>query len=275
MALSKNDSYVLSGSGGKVSLFNMLTFKVMTTFMPSPPAATYLAFHPQDSNIVAVGMEDSTVQIYNVRLDEVKAVLRGHSERITGLAFSSELSVLVSSAADAKMCMWGAKTFEKRGKLVLSAVGDGANPDTGDVSVQFHNDERRLLSIHHSQLAVYDAATNTRLWAWSPRDERAGKLCEEDVEITSATLSCTSNHVYAAFKSGAVAIFDSSSLRPICRLAPAVVDPRGLGVHVVVVAAQPKPTSASQLALGLSNGALLVVEPLSGPAGDWRGTGKK
>ena len=27
-ALSKNDSYVLSASGGKISLFNMMTFKV-------------------------------------------------------------------------------------------------------------------------------------------------------------------------------------------------------------------------------------------------------
>jgi hypothetical protein len=29
IALSKNDSYVMSASGGKVSLFNMITFKVM------------------------------------------------------------------------------------------------------------------------------------------------------------------------------------------------------------------------------------------------------
>lgn len=28
IALSKNDSYVMSASGGKVSLFNMITFKV-------------------------------------------------------------------------------------------------------------------------------------------------------------------------------------------------------------------------------------------------------
>ena len=45
--------------------------QVMTTFMPPPPAATYLAFHPQDNNIIAIGMEDSTIQIYNVRVDEV------------------------------------------------------------------------------------------------------------------------------------------------------------------------------------------------------------
>jgi hypothetical protein len=43
----------------------------MTTFMPAPPAATFLAFHPQDNNIIAIGMDDSTIQIYNVRIDEV------------------------------------------------------------------------------------------------------------------------------------------------------------------------------------------------------------
>lgn len=45
--------------------------QVMTTFMPPPPAATFLAFHPQDNNIIAIGMEDSSIQIYNVRIDEV------------------------------------------------------------------------------------------------------------------------------------------------------------------------------------------------------------
>ncbi|CDP21735.1 unnamed protein product [Coffea canephora] len=64
IALSRNDSYVMSASGGKVSLFNMMTLKVMTTFMPPPLAVTYLAFHPQDNNIIAIGMEDSTIQIW-------------------------------------------------------------------------------------------------------------------------------------------------------------------------------------------------------------------
>ena len=45
--------------------------QVMTTFMAPPPAATFLAFHPQDNNIIAIGMEDSTIQIYNVRIDDV------------------------------------------------------------------------------------------------------------------------------------------------------------------------------------------------------------
>ena len=32
-ALSKNDSYVMSASGGKISLFNMMTFKVSSLFL--------------------------------------------------------------------------------------------------------------------------------------------------------------------------------------------------------------------------------------------------
>lgn len=48
-----------------------LKLQTMTTFMSPPPAATFLAFHPQDNNIIAIGMDDSTIQIYNVRVDEV------------------------------------------------------------------------------------------------------------------------------------------------------------------------------------------------------------
>jgi hypothetical protein len=34
IALSKNDSYVMSACGGKVSLFNMMTFKVCVCVCP-------------------------------------------------------------------------------------------------------------------------------------------------------------------------------------------------------------------------------------------------
>jgi WD40 repeat protein len=71
IALSKNESYIISASGGKVSLFNAKTFKIMTTFMAPPPASTFLAFYPQDNNIIAIGMEDTSIQIYDVRTDEV------------------------------------------------------------------------------------------------------------------------------------------------------------------------------------------------------------
>ena len=43
----------------------------MTTFMAPPPAATFLAFYPLDNNIIAIGREDSSIQIYNFHRDKV------------------------------------------------------------------------------------------------------------------------------------------------------------------------------------------------------------
>lgn len=45
--------------------------QTMATIMSTPPVATCIAFDPKDNNVIAIGMEDATVQIYHVRLDEV------------------------------------------------------------------------------------------------------------------------------------------------------------------------------------------------------------
>ncbi|RZC63381.1 hypothetical protein C5167_025140 [Papaver somniferum] len=42
ISFSKNDTYVMSATGGKISLFNMMTYKVTTIFVPPPPASTYI-----------------------------------------------------------------------------------------------------------------------------------------------------------------------------------------------------------------------------------------
>ena len=109
----------------------------MTTFMSPPPAATSVAFHPNDNNIVAIGFDDYSIHIYNIRIDEVvawtktymiqptwnvfmkfkivplkifyvifgqvKSKLKGHQNRVTGLTFSNVLNVLVSSGADVQV----------------------------------------------------------------------------------------------------------------------------------------------------------------------------
>ena len=44
IALSKNDSYVMSACGGKVSLFNMMTFKVCLNITFFATSSSILAF---------------------------------------------------------------------------------------------------------------------------------------------------------------------------------------------------------------------------------------
>ncbi|GJN12369.1 hypothetical protein PR202_ga30641 [Eleusine coracana subsp. coracana] len=131
MALSKNESCVLPASGGKVSVFNTTTFKIIVTFMEPPPAVTFIVFHPQ-CKFIALGMEDSTIQIFDVRIRQVTNKLQGHHKKITGLSFSQLKNVLVSSGADAE---WppgnelrsriSSAVFSCDGLLVYAAFCDG------------------------------------------------------------------------------------------------------------------------------------------------------
>ena len=57
--------------------------------------------------------------------------------------------------------MWGTDGWEKR-KFRFVQVQPG-RPGMGDTRVQFHNDQIRLLVVHESQLAVYDASKLERI----------------------------------------------------------------------------------------------------------------
>lgn len=43
--------------------------------MPPPVAATCIAFYPHDNNIIAIGMDDSAILIYNARTDQVSYLI--------------------------------------------------------------------------------------------------------------------------------------------------------------------------------------------------------
>ncbi|GAV60959.1 WD40 domain-containing protein [Cephalotus follicularis] len=260
-ALSKNDSYVMSASGGKISLFNMMTFKTMATFMPPPPAATFLAFHPQDNNIIAIGMDDSTIQIYNVRVDEVKSKLKGHSKRITGLAFSHVLNVLVSTGADAQLCVWNSDGWEKQKSRFLQVPAGRTPTVQSDTRVQFHQDQVHFLVVHETQLAIYETTKLECVKQWVQRESSA--------PITHATFSCDSQLVYASFLDATVCVFTAANLRLRCRINPSVYLHSGVSssnVHPLVIAAHPQ--EPNQFALGLSDGGVHFFEPLESE-GKW------
>ncbi|KAL3835512.1 hypothetical protein ACJIZ3_010248 [Penstemon smallii] len=254
-ALSKNDSYVMSASGGKISLFNMMTFKTMTTFMPPPPAATFLAFHPQDNNIIAIGMDDSSIQIYNVRVDEVKSKLKGHSKRITGLAFSHVLNSLVSSGADAQLCVWNSDGWEKQKSRFLQLPSGISPGQQSETRVQFHQDQIHFLVVHETQLAIYETTKLECVKQWVPRETAA--------PISHATFSCDSQLVYASFLDATVRIFTATHLHLRCLIKPSAYLPSNVSnsnVHPLVIAAHPQ--ESNQFALGLSDGSVHVIEPL-------------
>ncbi|OEL28088.1 Protein TPR1 [Dichanthelium oligosanthes] len=209
IALSKNDSYVMSACGGKV-----------------------------------------------------KTRLKGHQKRITGLAFSTNLGVLVSSGADAQLCVWANDTWEKK-RTVSIQMPAGKTP-SGDTRVQFSSDQSHLLVVHETQLAIYDASKMERIYQWIPQDTLSAP-------ISHASYSCNSQLVFAAFTDGNIGVFDAENLRLRCRIAPSVyMSSTAINsnppVHPLVVAAHPN--EPNQFAVGLSDGSVKVLEPLESE-GKW------
>ncbi|KAL4386733.1 hypothetical protein GQ457_09G024050 [Hibiscus cannabinus] len=255
IALSKNDSCVISACGGKVSLFDMPTFKVLTTFMSPPPASTFLAFHPRDNNITAIGMEDSVIHIYNVNGNEVKTKLKGHKKCITSLAFSTSHNILVSSDADAQIFFWNTDNWEKIKSFGLQKKPAG-KALRGATRVQFHSDEVRLLIWHETVLAVFDVNKMGLIRQWIPQEVLSAP-------ISSAAYSCNSQLVYATFTDGNIGVFDADSLKIRCRIAPSAYIAPVLSntqtIHPLVVTTHPQ--EANQLAVGLTDGSIKVIEP--------------
>ncbi|KAI3690216.1 hypothetical protein L2E82_48192 [Cichorium intybus] len=204
IALTKNNSYLISASSGKISLFNMMTFKVLTTFMPPPPLGS-----PSSGQ-----QYHSTIGIYNIRLGEVRVELKGHQKQITGLAFSEDLYALFSSGADAqasggsykrlKLCMWDIISWKKVKSRSIESPPGHPSSLVGETKVQFHNIKCGLLVVHESQISIYDSLLEcSRLW--SPRESLSAA-------ISSATYSCDGLLIFTGFVDGAVGVFDADTL---------------------------------------------------------------
>ncbi|TVU38612.1 hypothetical protein EJB05_11996, partial [Eragrostis curvula] len=256
-AISRNDGYTISASGGKVKLFDMKTFKTMSAFIEPPPAATFLAFHPEDNNIIIIGMDDSSIQIYNFRTDKIISKLMGHQKKITGVAFSLFMDLLVSSGADAQLCAWNIERWEKTKTTYIRPPSNCSGALVGDTMVHFDYDGKHLLVVNESQLAIYDGKLEC-LRSWAPRDALSAP-------ISSAVYSSDGLLVYAGFYNGAIGIFEAESLRLQSRIAssayiPASISGGGGSVYPMVVAAHP--FKAYQFAVGMSDGAVYVLEPL-------------
>ncbi|KAG4931312.1 hypothetical protein JHK82_048415 [Glycine max] len=252
-----SNGYIISTSGGMVSLFNTVTFKTLTTIMSPPPMVTSLAYYPKDNNIFGIGFDDSTILIYHVRQAEVLFKLEGHSTRVTAIAFSYSSNILVSGDANAQIILWNTDGWKKLKDKQLQIQGNQVS--VCETQIQFHPDQINFLVVHRSHLAIYEATELKCVNQWLP---------EVPILISQATFSSDGHTVYSIFGDGAVAIFDASNFEIRCRVYRSCYLPTisRWGVYPISVAAHPQ--KPAQFAVGLSDGSVYVFEPQM-PGGDW------
>ncbi|KAL3499951.1 hypothetical protein ACH5RR_039044 [Cinchona calisaya] len=261
LALSMTD-FVISALGETISLFNLSNFKKLATIMIDPPhAATCLAFYPADYNLIAIGLEEGTIWFYDVHANEVKWECRGHKNRVTGLAFSTFLNVMVSSGANAQVRVWVMEEdcFKlQTNKFLKISPGDAPNP-LADTHLQMHPNQTDVLFVHERLIAVYEASRLHLNCEWVPE--------EPSTSVTDAKYSGDGRLIYASFLDGSISVFTASALKLMCRINSTAYFPsrRSSGpVHPVVIAAHP--SESNQFAVGLNNGSVYVFEPLQSEA---------
>lgn len=247
------DHHLLSASGGRISRYNLKTFETEETFAVPPHVATYFISLSQD--VFAIAFDDSRILIYCTCTKKVKAELQGHL-KTTCLAFSQNLNVLVSSGDDAQLCVWDADGWKKLASKTLCSLHSVQVLDPPVVNyIEFHKDQIHLLTVNERQIDVYEAPMLNHFMQSAPP--------ESDLPITYATYSCDGESIFASFKSGCVKILSSETLDVRCRITlTAYAQPNpSLEVYPTVVAAHPlKP---NQIALGLTDGRVVLLEPLA------------
>lgn len=232
----------------------------MTTIKELPPAATVLAFHPQNVNIIAMGMDDSSIQIYDIMFDWIYSKLEGHHKRVTGLAFSNALNILVSSGADAQLCVWRTDKWEKQSSKFLQMPNGRVLSPLAQTCVQFHQDQIHLLAVNETQLAIFEAPKLENLEQWVPR--------ESSGSVTDAAYSCDGQSIFASLEDGTVCVLASATLGLRCRIDPTAYLPCNPRYRVYPLVIASHPSEPNQFALGLTDGGVFVLEPLES-AGDW------
>ncbi|KAL7187353.1 hypothetical protein ACSBR1_037425 [Camellia fascicularis] len=254
-ALTNNDSFLLLASGGSMTLFDTTGSETTKVFMCPACKATCLLFHPQDNNVIFIGMDNSIIQIFNVHLSKHK-VIAGHCRRITGLGFSTKLNVLVSSAANSEIIVWeynDGKFIEKK-KTSLLQFRDGRMLESLllDNHVQFHQDQKHFLAVNELKFAIYETTELECKNQWSP--------VELSKVIVHATFSCDSQLVYALFKEGTVAVFSASNLQLLSLLNRDAYLSSNISSQAYPLVIAVDPQECRQIALVFSDGRVIIIE---------------
>ncbi|XP_028798436.1 protein TOPLESS-RELATED PROTEIN 2-like [Neltuma alba] len=158
--------------------------------MSPPPKATSISFYPQDNNVLAIGFDDSSIFIYNVRTCKVIRKLKGHSTRVTSLAFSNTLHVLVSAEVNNQICLWNIEGWEKVKGRNLQIPAQRKPEVPSDTHIQFHPEQINFLVVQDSHLAIYEAQELTCIKQWVP---------VLPLVISQAVFSSDGTDIYAGF----------------------------------------------------------------------------
>jgi len=145
VAFSPNGKILASSKeDGTIKLWDMTTWREITTLSGHKDGVISLAFSPNGKWLASAGMDDDkTVKVWDVTTHRVKETLRGHKRGVQSVAFSSNGRWLASGDSAGELILWDVTTWRQKiavrahkgvivsvafspdGKWLASGSGDG------------------------------------------------------------------------------------------------------------------------------------------------------
>jgi WD40 repeat protein/class 3 adenylate cyclase len=148
---SRRDLLLVTGAT-TTFLVDAATLRVRTRI----PVGGYIAGLSPDARSVALGFEDGSVAVLDVRSGKLRSLSGRHEDRVHGLEFTGDGSTLVSRADDGKVIVWDLKSGQVRETLT-----GHAGPIT---SFTVSADSRTLYTVGlDGRIIVWDLAGDRRL----------------------------------------------------------------------------------------------------------------
>ncbi|CAO3669219.1 unnamed protein product [Rhizopus stolonifer] len=167
------DYFVSSGSDSKWIFYDFETAQSIMETVDSGNQSGYtnIAFHP-DGNLLAVGTNDSVVQIWDVKSQKTAANFGDHSGKISALAFSENGYIVATASEDNLVKLWDLRKLSNTKTFTLDEgykVQSLAFDDYGQYLAVGGNDVRVFKAKDGSPIATYaDNTSDITGLFWSP-----------------------------------------------------------------------------------------------------------
>jgi WD40 repeat protein len=160
------DGKLVAHSDWEVKLWDTATGRELTTIRKNPSSYNPLFGEPRavtlDGKVEAlVSGDDKKIKLRDVTKDEELLILKGHTEWVSALAFSSDGKTLASGSRDKTVRLWDVATGKELHTLRDLPDDKSFLPDV--TSLQFLSDNKTLASAVGKQVKIWDVGTGKEL----------------------------------------------------------------------------------------------------------------
>jgi WD40 repeat protein len=156
-----------------------------------------LAFAP-DGQTLATSGEDGTVRLWDLATGKRRAILRGHTDNVVGVAFSPDSKLLATASWDGSVRLWEVESGKQRAALLGHARQDHNGRPMPAFAVTFSPDGQFLAS--------GGADETVRIWDIATGKERA--VLQHTDDVCSLAITVDGKLLATRTMTGIITIWD-------------------------------------------------------------------